>query len=213
MHDVTFIIDRYREFRLDVYRRRSGSGMATMVFLSLMMSCLTGICAQISIYLPWTPVPVTGQTLAVLLAGIVLGRWGALSQVFYIAIGIAGVPWFAGAQGGAAVMMGPTFGYIIGFVAAAYFVGLLMDRYVFMRRLVPLIVIMLMANFIIILGIGTLYLYVWLIEVKGEIPVLVQLLWMGAIPFIPGAVVKTILAALTGTAIMPKENIGTENMK
>ena len=61
-----------------------------MLFLSLMMSCFTGIMAQIVVYLPWTPVPVTGQTLAVLLAGIVLGKWGAMSQVLYIAIGLAG---------------------------------------------------------------------------------------------------------------------------
>lgn len=205
MQEVSIIINRYRNFRRDMFHRRSAAGPVTMVFLSLMMSALTGVCAQFSVSLPWTPVPVTGQTLAVLLAGIVLGRWGALSQIFYIVFGISGVPWFAGGQGGAAVLAGPTFGYILGFIAAAYFVGSIVERHAFMRRLAPLIVVMIAANFIIILGAGTLYLYVWLIVAKGEAPGFMNLLWMSAIPFMPGAVVKTVISALAGTAIMPKE--------
>jgi biotin transport system substrate-specific component len=197
------LINRYRKRRAAYFLWRNNAGAITMLFLSLMMSCFTGIMAQIVVYLPWTPVPVTGQTFAVLLAGIVLGRWGAMSQVLYIAIGLAGIPWFAGAQGGAGVAAGPTLGYLVGFVVSAYLVGSLIDRYAVMRKLVPLTLIMCAANFAVILGLGTLYLSLWLTATVGETPSLGQTLMMGLIPFIPGAVVKTVLAAIIGRAIVP----------
>jgi biotin transport system substrate-specific component len=207
MEALTAAIDRYRGARLSFFRWLSDSGTLTRVLLSLAMGCFTGIMAQVAVYLPWTPVPITGQTLAVLVAAMVLGRWGALSQVFYIAIGLAGVPWFAGASGGPAVIAGPTFGYIAGFVVAAYLVGLILERHEAMRRIIPLAIIMGIANVVIILGLGTVYLYFWIGAVKGEAPGLYTLLCMGAIPFIPGAVVKTLLAVFIGTAIMPKERV------
>ncbi len=205
MQESVTLIGRYRDARFSFYRWRSGSGVIPMVLLSLAMSCFTGVMAQIAVYLPWTPVPLTGQTLAVLIAAMVLGRWGALSQVLYLAIGLAGVPWFAGASGGASVLMGPTFGYLAGFVVSAYIAGAVLERHEGMRRLLPLIILMGTANFIIILGLGALYLYAWFAAVRGGTPGLSALLFMGVIPFIPGALVKTILAAFIGTAIMPKE--------
>lgn len=205
MEGFAAAIDRYRDVRLSFFRWRSRSGAAPMVLLSLAMSCFTGIMAQVAVYLPWTPVPVTGQTLAVLMAAMVLGRWGALSQVFYIAIGLAGVPWFAGAGSGPAVLAGPTLGYLAGFVVTAYLAGAVLERYESARKLVPLIIITGIANFIIILGLGIFYLYFWLGAVRGGAPGLSTLLYMGVLPFIPGAVVKTILAAFIGTALMPKE--------
>ena len=197
------LIDRYRERRTAYYLWRNNAGVIAMLFLSLMMSCFTGIMAQIVVYLPWTPVPVTGQTLAVLLAGIILGRWGAVSQLLYIVIGLAGIPWFAGAQGGPSVAAGPTFGYLFGFVVSAYLVGYLVDQYAVMRKLLPLILIMTAANFAIILGLGAFYLSVWLTSTTGHAPSLGQVLIMGVIPFIPGAMVKTFLAAVIGRAIAP----------
>jgi len=76
------------------------------------MACLTGILAQARIYLPWTPVPITGQTIAVILAGILLGKcWGSISMAIYGIMGIAGIPWLSGATSG----WGPTSGYLLGF--------------------------------------------------------------------------------------------------
>ncbi len=207
MEGFATVIGRYREARFSFYRWRSGSGVITMVLLSLVMSCFTGVMAQIAVYLPWTPVPVTGQTLAVLIAAMLLGRWGALSQLFYITIGLAGVPWFAGASGGPTVIAGPTFGYLGGFVVAAYLVGMILERHEYMRKLLPITVVMGIANFVIILGLGTLYLYCWLTAVRGGASGFSALLYMGFIPFIPGAVAKTLLAAFIGTAIMPKERV------
>ena len=87
-----------------------------------------GLLAQVSIPLPFTPVPITGQTLGVLLAGTALGwRRAGLSLVLYTLAGLAGVPWFAGHTSGYA-NVSYTFGYILGFVAAAVLCGYLAER-------------------------------------------------------------------------------------
>jgi biotin transport system substrate-specific component len=90
---------------------------------------LTALAAQVRIPLPFTPVPVTGQTLAVLLAGAALGsRAGAASQGLYILLGLGGLPFFQGGNGGWEYATGPTLGYLIGFVIAAAAVGYLAER-------------------------------------------------------------------------------------
>ncbi len=89
-------------------------------------AALTGLAAQISVPVPGSPVPVTGQTLAVLLVGTALGAGrGFLSLALYALAGIAGVPWFAGATSGAAA---PSFGYILGMILASTVVGALARR-------------------------------------------------------------------------------------
>jgi len=96
------------------------------VLLVLGGACFVGIMAQISVPLPWTPVPLTGQTLAVLCVGAALGpvRGGA-SMILYLLVGVAGIPWFADGQSG---WGGPSFGYIIGFIVSAIVVGALAER-------------------------------------------------------------------------------------
>src|SRR5438105_3015773 len=86
------------------------------VVLILLFANVTAESAFIRIDLPFTPVPITGQTLAVLLAGAALGwRRGAASQIVYILEGLAGLPVFAGGTSGLAVLIGPTGGYLVGF--------------------------------------------------------------------------------------------------
>lgn len=90
---------------------------------------LTALCAQIRIPLGFTPVPITGQTFAVLLSGAVLGsRMGAASQLLYVLMGAAGAPFYAGGTGGWEYATGATMGYLLGFVAAAYAVGYLAEH-------------------------------------------------------------------------------------
>ncbi len=85
-----------------------------------------GLLAQISIHLPFTPVPITGQTLGVLLAGAALGwRRAGAALLLYMVAGLAGVPWFAGHSSGYA---SASFGYVIGFLAAAILCGYLAER-------------------------------------------------------------------------------------
>jgi biotin transport system substrate-specific component len=91
-------------------------------------SLLLALSAQIAIPLPFSPVPVTSQTLVVLLAGAVLGsRLGTLSVLVYIAEGAIGLPFFAKGGAGLAYLRGLTGGYLLGFVVAAFVIGFLVE--------------------------------------------------------------------------------------
>jgi biotin transporter BioY len=150
-------------------------------------ACLTALCAQVSIWIG--PVPVSGQTFAVLLSGAVLGsRRGALSQISYLAIGATGIPyWFAlGGTPGAARLIGPSGGYLLGFVAAAFIVGWLAERG-WDRRVWTAIIAMLTGSIIIyIFGLSWLSCFV-----PGT-----SLLQTGLYPFIAGDLIKIVLAAI-----------------
>lgn len=90
---------------------------------------LTAGAAQVSFTLGFTPVPITGQTFAVLLAGGTLGsQLGASSQLLYVAMGAIGLPFYSDGEGGWEVATGSTAGYLVGFIVAAYAVGWLAER-------------------------------------------------------------------------------------
>lgn len=104
-------------------------GLMRTVALVLGFSLLIALSAQVVIPLPFTPVPVTGQTFAVLLAGALLGsRLGALTLIVYLMEGAAGLPFFRGGAGGAGHFAGATAGYLLAFPLAAYVTGLLAER-------------------------------------------------------------------------------------
>ena len=111
-------------------RERTTSSLVVSLVLIAAFACLTAVAARASIPLePFSPVPITLQTLAVLLSGALLGsRAGASSQLVYIAGGVAGLPIGAGGNSGIPWLTGPTFGYAIGFVAAAFVTGLMVER-------------------------------------------------------------------------------------
>ncbi len=90
---------------------------------------LTAAAAQLSFRLPFTPVPITGQTFAVLLVGGALGmRRGSASMLLYVALGAIGLPFYAEGEGGWTAATGSTAGYLVGFVVAAALVGWLAER-------------------------------------------------------------------------------------
>ncbi|MFH0766404.1 MAG: biotin transporter BioY [Calditrichota bacterium] len=92
-------------------------------------SLLIALSAQIRLPVPFSPVPVTGQTLGVIAVGILLGsKRGAGAVLAYLSEGIMGAPVFAGGACGAAYLLGPTGGYLIGFLPAAYLAGYLAER-------------------------------------------------------------------------------------
>jgi biotin transport system substrate-specific component len=102
---------------------------AMHVGLVVSFALLTALAAQVEFPLPFTPVPITGQTFAVLLAGAALGsRLGAASQGVYWALGAVGLPFYSGGDGGWQTATGATAGYLVGFIVAAYVVGLLAER-------------------------------------------------------------------------------------
>lgn len=104
---------------------------AQNILLVIAGSLLVALCAQISLPLPFSPVPVTGQTFAVLLLGAAYGaRRSAASLILYLAAGAAGLPVFApGGLPGLARFLGPTGGYLLAYPAAAYLLGWLLERF------------------------------------------------------------------------------------
>lgn len=104
---------------------RSGLATASLV---VSFALLTAIAAQVRIPLPFTPVPITGQTFAVLLAGAALGRHaGAASQGLYVVLGLF-LPFYAGGASGWSYATGATGGFLLGFVASAWIVGYLAEQ-------------------------------------------------------------------------------------
>ena len=134
--------------------------------------------------MPFSPVPITGQTLVVLLIGALLGKnRGTAAVGLYLAQGAAGLPVFAGGKSGLITLFGPTGGYLIGFTAAAYVVGILMElRY--NKSLLYTGFSLLVGNLIIY----TFGLF-WLTKFVGES----QALQLGLFPFLVGDLLKILL--------------------
>jgi len=134
--------------------------------------------------LPFSPVPITAQTLAVLLTGFVLGKkLGTASIATYLAQGAAGLPFFAGGKSGLAALFGPTGGYLFGFLAAVYVVGMLIELK-FKRSFFQAIIVLTIGN-IVIYAFGL----VWLARFVGES----QVLQLGLYPFLIGDMLKIFL--------------------
>jgi len=150
-------------------------------------SLFVALSAQVAIPLPFSPVPITGQTLAVLLVGALLGsRRGGLSLLTYLAEGAAGLPVYAGGTGGLVPLMGPTGGYLAGFVVAAFVTGLLAERG-WDRHFVTTVLAMVLGN-IVIYAFGL----PWLAHFVGGAAVFA----LGLLPFLPGDIIKIIIAAI-----------------
>lgn len=169
-----------------------GRSVIRSVVLVAAFSFFTALLAQISIPLPWTPVPITGQTLAVLLTGAVLGpRLGFVTLMVYLAEGAVGLPVFAGGTGGFSKLLGPTGGYLIAFPLAAGLVGWLATRG-WDRRPLWMALAMVVGS-VIIYVLGVTWLGVWL-GFFGKFPGLLPLLNMGMFPFLPGDAIKAAVA-------------------
>jgi len=191
--------------KYDAFKWRYELSLPKKLVLALGIACLTGLMAQVRFYLPWSPVPITGQTFAVLLAGVLLGRWwGGTSLAIYAGLGAAGLTWFAGLNSGLGYLSGPTGGYIIGFILAAVFLGYFTDRYIRSRSFFSMLGLMLFANFVLIHIPGLVQLHFWLSMINGEAVILSQLLMIGTIPFIAGDVTKAVIAAAITRGITPK---------
>jgi biotin transport system substrate-specific component len=198
--------ERFKNTRLDAYVRRESLSIVAKISLALTFAAATGLAAQIRFPLPFSPVPVTGQTFAVLAAGVLLGRkWGGFSMAAYVALGAAGIPWFNGGGAGMSFVAGPTGGYLIGFILAAFTIGFITDRIPAARGFWPMLGIMLFANFIIIYGLGLVWLGVYLSVIKGSAITFPALFTMGAAPFFIGDAFKAVLAALMAKTVTPKE--------
>jgi len=157
-----------------------GAGAATVALL-----------AQVEI--PMWPVPITGQTLGVMLVGATLGAWrGAAALLTYLVAGLAGLPVFAGLTGGIASVAKPSFGFIIGFVFAAALIGWLAQRNWDRRPLLSLVAFFGASLVPFVFGVP----YMWVaLEQLGTDMNLALAMQYGVTPFIIGGIVKWLLAA------------------
>jgi len=153
---------------------------------------LTAVAAQISIPLSFTPVPLTGQTFAVLLVGTALGaRLGILSQLLYLALGLV-FPFYSGGASGWDVLTGATLGYFVGFVVAAGFVGFLAERGQD-RKFATSVTAMLAGSAIIyVFGVTWLAFHLDIPFYSGDGQ---DAFTFGLAPFIVGDIIKLLLAA------------------
>ena len=170
--------------------------------LCLALAGFTGLVAQLTVRLPFTNVPITGQVFGVLLSGVLLGRhFGGLSQLLYVGLGSVGVPWFAG--GGAGLPLGPSGGYLIGFIPAAALMGWLTDRHIRFRSIWG-------QTLLLMTAVGVIYLF-------GAVQFAIVMrtgLWatlLGAvIPFIPIDLAKAWGVAALTSALLPKASYDGE---
>ncbi|MGC8721634.1 MAG: biotin transporter BioY [Caldisericaceae bacterium] len=173
---------------------RDQLSLVEKILLAVGFAMLTGLSAQIKIYLPWTPVPMSLQTFAVILSGIVMGVWGGLSQAIYVALGLVGIPWFASNTAGIQILVGPTGGYLIGFIIASMVTGYFTSK---SKNNLLLLTAIIMAANLIIYVFGLLQLAFWSNIVSGNQISFLNLLSIGFIPFVAGDLIKSALAIKT----------------
>lgn len=150
-------------------------------------SLLIAALAQVRIPLPGTPVPVTGQSLGVILIGLLLGsKRGTAAVAVYLTQGGLGLPFFAGGAAGFTYMAGVTGGYLIGFLAAAALVGWMAETKAADRKFLSCLPAVLLGHAVIFFF-GAL----WLSQIVG----IEKALFAGVLPFLPGAVIKTVALA------------------
>ncbi len=157
------------------------------ILLVVGVALLIALGARVRIPIPFSPVPVTAQTLVVLLAGALLGpKRGVQAVALYLLAGLLGWPIFAGAGGGLAVLLGPTGGYLIGFIAAAYIVGRRTERGETRNALTTIGTLLL----------GTLVIYAFGLIRLAAFVGMERVIALGLTPFILGDLVKLAGATL-----------------
>ena len=166
---------------------RTAAWLRELILVIAGVLLLAGL-AQVEIVLPFTPVPITGQTFGVLLIGAAYGsKRGAATMIAYIAAGALGLPFFSGGGSGMRILTGATAGYLAGFVVAARVIGLLSERG--LERSVRTSLIPFIA--------GTLIIYVfgvaWLSVIVGGFG---KALTLGVLPFLVGDGFKLVAASL-----------------
>lgn len=163
-----------------------------LLILCAFFAALTAVLSQISIPLPFTPVPLNLATLSVFLAGGLLGaKYGALSQFVYVLLGGIGLPVFHNFTGGFGILTGPTGGYLIGYILAALVVGFLIKgKPTQATKSLPRLVIGMAAGLAVCYALGT----AWFIFLTGS--GLLEAFLLCIAPFLVGDALKIFLAAL-----------------
>lgn len=173
--------------------------------LIALFAALTSIMAFISIPMPAGLPPITGQTFAVMLAGLLLGaNKAAMSQVIYLLLGVAGVPVFANSTAGLGVLVGPTGGFLWGFVIGAYVIGRLTEK-----KASP----SLRTLFFVALFGGVLVIYVpGILQLARFYNMSIAKATIAMLPYIPGDLVKVFASAVLAQKVrasLPNHHVST----
>ena len=197
---TTTTISSSSQVLADLFPRRDSRSRAFIqdAVLVVGFALLTAIAAQIEIPLGFTPVPLTGQTFAVLLSGAVLGmRRGALSQLVYWFAGLTGLPFYSGGAGGWEKGTGATMGYLIGFVAASGAIGYLAEKKHDRNFATSLPAMLLGSTIIYAFGAAWLSIHLNLPLANGE----QNAISLGVAPFLVGDLLKALVAAGCTTSV------------
>ncbi len=201
------LADRYLTARYSFFKWRYSLSLINKFVMAFAMASVTGLLALIRIPLPFTPVPITGQVLGVLLSGVVCGGlFGSASQIIYVGLGItAGIPWFAGGTSYSidSFFHLPTCGYLVGFVIAPLIIGKYTDRYISARGFLSQMRVMM-------IGVGIIYIFgaVGLSLVIGS--GFRETMMKGIVPFILGGFIKAAIASGISFSILPKTSYNGE---
>lgn len=158
-----------------------------------LFAALIVVLGFIAVPLPFSPVPVTGQTLAIMLAGSILTvRQAAMSVGTFLLLGAVGIPVFAGGAGGLGVLAGPRGGYLVGFLIGAIVIALINNR---SSNILKIGAANIIGGIVVIYLIGVL----WLNQVTGM--GLEKAVVAGMMPFIPGDLFKVAIATVVAVAV------------
>jgi biotin transport system substrate-specific component len=169
------------------------------LIITALFTSLTAVGGFISI--PLGPVPVTLQTLFVVLSGLILGaKLGSLSQITYVILGLIGVPIFSGGTGGLTSLASPTFGFLIAFIIAAYVIGKLTENNKSLSRIIYSVIL----GSLIIYVIGVPYFYLIFTSFLGKDINFYAALKYACIPFIPGDIIKATISIILAKQLIPR---------
>ncbi|HEY8891792.1 MAG TPA: biotin transporter BioY [Clostridium sp.] len=169
------------------------------LIITALFTSLTAVGAFIAI--PIGPVPITLQSLFVVLSGLILGaKLGALSQITYIILGLIGLPVFSGGNGGLGAIARPSFGFLMGYVVAAYVIGKLTEKNKSLSKIVYSVIL----GSIVIYIIGVPYFYFIFTSYLGKSINFYGALKYACLPFIPGDIIKAVIAISLAKQLIPR---------
>lgn len=169
------------------------------LIITALFSSLTVVGAYIAI--PIGPVPINLQSFFVVLSGLILGaKLGAFSQITYVILGLIGLPVFSGGNGGLGSVVSPTFGFLMGYIIAAYVIGKLTEK----NKSVSRIIYSVILGSIVIYIMGVPYFYLIFTSYLGKSINFYGALKYACIPFIPGDIIKGVIAVILARRLIPR---------
>lgn len=208
MHNIDKTIHKYRSW----YEWRSKASKKTMIGISFLFACITGLLGQISITIPFTNITTTFQVFAVLMAGVMLGeKYGGLSMVIFMVGGILGIPWFSYGGNGLSGAV-ENIGFLSGFIFSATFTGYVFDHYELAHRPIISFLLILFADIVLIHTCGTIGLFFVMLRSGYHIS-LINLLIVKFIPDIIRNILESFFTTILTIILLPADKMDKKIMK